>query len=117
MILPPKLEVIASGVFQSCWKLKDVSIPQSGNLISIGAEAFARCSLLQSVLLPTTGLRRLERWTFASCTSLTHLWIPPTVEAIDDDDAVVHCPSLVSVEVPESLNDLKLVLILTTPTP
>eukprot|EP00526_Cylindrotheca_closterium_P007820 CAMPEP_0113642502 /NCGR_PEP_ID=MMETSP0017_2-20120614/22329_1 /TAXON_ID=2856 /ORGANISM="Cylindrotheca closterium" /LENGTH=664 /DNA_ID=CAMNT_0000553931 /DNA_START=358 /DNA_END=2352 /DNA_ORIENTATION=+ /assembly_acc=CAM_ASM_000147 len=129
VILPPKLETISTETFKYCSKLKDISIPKSVacvgiaafircgltqldlsrcNLTSIGRRAFAHCSQLKNVLLPRTSLKRIEEGTFEDCSSLTHLWIPPTVEYIDNR-AFVECTSLLSVEVPETLKGVRFV--------
>eukprot|EP00526_Cylindrotheca_closterium_P009662 CAMPEP_0113638556 /NCGR_PEP_ID=MMETSP0017_2-20120614/20202_1 /TAXON_ID=2856 /ORGANISM="Cylindrotheca closterium" /LENGTH=419 /DNA_ID=CAMNT_0000549677 /DNA_START=234 /DNA_END=1490 /DNA_ORIENTATION=+ /assembly_acc=CAM_ASM_000147 len=129
VILPPKLETISKEAFRNCPELKDVSIPKSVahvgilafyscglthldlsrcNLTSIGEFTFADCSQLKNVLLPRTSLKRIDVGPFESCSSLTHLWIPPTVEYIDNR-AFAKCTSLLSVEVPESLKGVRFV--------
>ncbi|KAL3928045.1 MAG: hypothetical protein SGBAC_012818, partial [Bacillariaceae sp.] len=129
VILPPELETVPDGIFHCCSKLKDVSIPKSVtwigdyafshcglthvdlsrcNLTSMKTSAFAHCSELKRVLLPRTGLIRIEEETFSRCTSLTHFWIPPTVEHIERN-AFDGCTSLLSVEVPETLGHMQFV--------
>ncbi|KAL3938730.1 MAG: hypothetical protein SGBAC_006424 [Bacillariaceae sp.] len=128
VILPPKLKTIPIEAFIACYKLKEVSIPklvtcigvsaffdcglthidllQCQRLTSIGEGAFGDCQQLKTVLLPQTGgLKRIEAKTFIGCDSLTHLWIPPTVECIEDG-AFANCASLLSVEVPETLEHI-----------
>jgi hypothetical protein len=130
VILPPKLEIIPGLAFANCSKLKDIGIPQSvigvgerafqasgltqldlsqSNMIRIGKWAFSRCSNLKSVIFPTTGkLKVIEEMSFLSCQSLTHLWVPPTVECIGEF-AFAGCTSLLSVEVAETLKRLPFV--------
>lgn len=129
VILPPKLDIVPKEAFKNCKKLKDVSIPKSVSsvgdsafadcglthldlsqciLTSVGRFAVARCAQLKSVLLPMTGLKRIEARTFDTCSSITHLWIPPTVEYIDNG-AFADCISLLSIEVPERLKQVRFV--------
>ena len=124
--LPPKLEVIAKSLFDNCKKLKDISVPQSVvcvekeaflssgltqldfsqcNITAIGESAFSYCTNLKNVMLPSSNLRRIEKRTFQNCSSLTHFWIPPTVEHIENG-AFAGCSSLLSLEVSEAWKSL-----------
>ncbi|CAJ1929101.1 unnamed protein product [Cylindrotheca closterium] len=95
------LTSIGDCAFESC-RLTDLDLSQC-NLTSIGRRAFAGCRRLKKILLPRTSLKTIEVGTFQECILLTHLWIPPTVECIKTG-AFGKCSSLLSVELPESLN-------------
>ena len=70
----------------------------------IGAEAFAWCTSLTSVTIPST-VKTIERNAFQYCSSLTSVSIPFSVTSIGRD-AFSRCISLESVKLPNSLKEI-----------
>lgn len=121
LVLPPDLEQIASGLlagemmsevvigdklvrvcgnaFLRCRKLKHVSLPSS--LKSIGNDAFAGCSSLESLEIPDS-VECICRGAFDGCTSLKHIKLSSSCKSLPDF-AFFRCTSLEEVVIPASV--------------
>ena len=108
------------GPFYSCESLTTVDLSGCTNLKIIGNEAFAECTSLTSIKLPTsvtairycafedceslvtvdlsgcTNLTTIDEGAFEDCTSLTSITIPESVTTIGDD-AFYDCESLTDI--------------------
>ena len=76
------LESIGDGAFAHCTSLKVIAIPSTVKVI--GARAFRNCRMLGSVEL-REGLESIRDGAFAHCTSLEQVTIPSTVNFIHGD--------------------------------
>lgn len=71
---------------------------------SIGKRAFAGCSSLVSVSLPS-GLASIGDRAFENCSSLTSVTLPAGIQSVAEG-AFFYCDSLVSVSLPEGLTSI-----------
>eukprot|EP00980_Cylindrotheca_fusiformis_P016384 scaffold4883_cov61-Cylindrotheca_fusiformis.AAC.1 len=133
IILSFSVQEIGENAFRYCKKLKsilyqgrekeEVGIPSTVRVID--AKAFFGCMLLARLGLKE-GLKRIGRFAFYKCNSLTEVEIPSTVNVIDDQAfencnglarlglneglerigkrAFMWCRSLTEVEIPSSVN-------------
>ena len=105
MTIPEKVELINDGLFNDCSSLTGVRLPKNAlNFYEktttriYGASLFRNCSLLRNVDLPY-GLVHIGQSCFDGCTSLENVFIPDTVETIDDY-AFRNCSSLSEIDIP-----------------
>ena len=74
------------------------------SIISIGAEAFARCVDLLDVEIPNTVLS-IKNEAFSGCKGLTSIELPSNVETIGNS-AFQDCTGLTTVCIPNSVNSI-----------
>jgi hypothetical protein len=86
-------------VFAGCNLLESVSIPNSVDLIGVGA--FSLCSNLEKIILPTN-LKTIEEETFLECVKLSDVSLPEGLETIKEM-AFMWCSSLSFITLPSSL--------------
>ena len=98
--LPKSLTRIPGGAFEGCRSLTSIDIPDG--VTSIGADAFAGCSLT-SIDIPD-GVTIIQSGTFAGC-RMTSINIPDGVTSIGAS-AFSDCSSLVSIELPDGLDSI-----------
>lgn len=76
VVIPNGITTISAYAFQNCTKLKDLTLPNS--VTSIGDYAFVGCSSLKSVVLPNNDIITFKHEMFARCTSIESITIPFT---------------------------------------
>ena len=81
--------------FASCTSLTSITIPSS--VTTIGEMAFDSCTSLSSVTIPS-GVTSIEDWAFSNCSALTSIDIPDGVTSIGEM-VFESCTSLSSVTV------------------
>ena len=86
-----------------CGSLKSVDMSQS-NIVDFGSSAFAECSLLSNVVLPST-LTSIVQYCFRGCSSLASITIPDTVDVIGNY-AFQECSSLASIVLPNAVSSI-----------
>ena len=91
----PQTKHIADQAFAGCKNLKTVSIPETGNLISIGKRAFSECSSLEEIVIPE-GITVIDAHTFDGCTALATVHLPASLTHIEVG-GFDHCPALTNV--------------------
>lgn len=84
---------IYNSAFASCSSLSSITLPTG--LTNISANLFNGCSSLTSIILPST-ITSIEANAFSACTSLTNISIPNTVSFIGQN-AFYGCSSLTSI--------------------
>ncbi len=94
---------IGDYAFARCTELTSIEIPSS--VTSIGNNAFTKCSSLPSVTLQNS-LTTIGDRAFSECTSLTSMTIPSSVTSLGEG-IFYRCTALVSVEVPNGITILK----------
>ena len=98
--LPDTLEVIGENAFAGCGSLSEVTIPDSVTLI--GKCAFSGCSSLASVQLPEK-LQTMDSELFRNCGRLSDVQIQNKVKTVGKN-VFNGCKSLVSLTLPDSVN-------------
>ena len=88
--------------FANCSSLKEVKLPTSA--IRIGAKAFQQCGNLTSVTIPD-GIASIGDYAFGWCGSLTSVDIPNSVTSIENA-AFTYCDRLSSVRLSNSIENL-----------
>lgn len=102
-IFPPEVNSIATYAFSSCnTSLKSIEIPDT--ITHIGTHAFANCSVLESVKLPSN-LKNISEGMFENCKSLKNIEIPESVEFIGAS-AFAGCSMLESIKLPNTLTEI-----------
>ena len=97
------LEQIGNDAFSSCRSLVSVKLPFS--LKVIGEEAFEDCPLLNEIYIPDT-IERIQARAFKNC-NFTNFRIPPSIGSVVDVSIVGSNTSLVSLELPETVERLE----------
>lgn len=90
------------GLYQECYHLKAVSIPDS--VVSIGDYAFNRCYAMTSVSLPDT-ITSIGNSSFSECYNLETIDLPEALETIGGS-AFSDCHLLDSVLMPDSVKTI-----------
>ena len=110
VIFPDGLEIIGSGTFRGCTRLRTIEIPNTvrsigaafshsglteitipGSVRKIGEDAFMDCRALEKVTL-SEGLVEIDKEAFCGCFKLSSIRVPEGVKI--GDDAFRHCPAL-----------------------
>lgn len=78
VVLPAGVTVIGDYAFSDCHALKEVVFSSGGQLVEIGANAFAGCWGLKEMEIPA-GVKRIGDNAFANCTGLTSFKLSNTV--------------------------------------
>lgn len=86
------LKSIGQMAFHMCTSLYALSLPKS--LESIGNAAFLDCSTLLGVEFPVGINVKMENHTFASCSALVNLFIPPSIEDAEGFAKSNNCSAL-----------------------
>lgn len=82
--------ITGCGSFMNCSSLTStINLP---NVVLIPESAFNGCSSIQLVTYPI--LKRMNNYAFANCTSLTEIIIPSTVTHLGDVNTFMNCTSL-----------------------
>lgn len=102
VVLPSTLKGITYGMFENCYGLKTIVIPEG--IESINTKAFMHCSSLEEITLPST-VKYIYSEAFAFCTSLKKIVLPEGLISIDDK-AFVGCEALKSIELPSTLKEI-----------
>ncbi len=100
--IPPTVQTIADGAFETCSSLISVTLPES--ITEIGYSAFSECSSLPSIILPQ-GLTEISENVFANCSSLTSVTLPDGMTRIGWN-AFSGCSSLPSIILPQGLTEI-----------
>jgi hypothetical protein len=79
--IPSSVTAIAPGAFSDS-SLEEIMIP--GNVVTLGASAFARNRLLKKVIIEP-GVKEIGYKAFGECASLETLVIPQSVRSVDDN--------------------------------
>lgn len=104
VVLPSGLTGIGRGAFAGCKRLTSVTLPAT--LDSIGNYAFAGCESLAAVTLPAR-VEHVGCGAFMRCTSLASFAVEPMSRLNTiDDAALLDCPSLVTLQLGESLQEM-----------
>ena len=98
----PEMTAIPYGMLAGCASLKEITIPESVQVIA--ENAFLECHSLEEVSLPA-GLKTIGRSAFSGCSSLKHMVIPSGVASIGGY-AFSTCESLEWIAVPDSVTEL-----------
>ncbi|MFI3330164.1 MAG: leucine-rich repeat protein, partial [bacterium] len=96
---------ITSGGFYACLLIEEVVI--SENIELINSNAFRGCTNLQKITFNTSVLKEIGDSAFASCTSLSSLFLPEGVQTISSF-AFDGCSSLEILYLPTTLNNIAL---------
>lgn len=100
--LPDGLEIIESGAFNFCDRLKEIKFPNS--LKKIGQEAYYGCKKIDSITVPE-GVTKIEKNTFAFCENLDKVKLHENLKSIAPG-AFQGCDCLGKLEIPNSVTRL-----------
>lgn len=108
LIIPETIDgypvsAIGEYAFAGCSLLTSISIPTS--IEFIGAHAFSDCSALTNILWNAGSLKAVKNNAFSGCVALKNIVVPDGVEEIGSD-IFVHCHSLTNAVVPASVTNL-----------
>lgn len=102
--IPKNVYKVDSYAFSGCTALKTVTI-NTRELEEFGEGAFASCSSLTSISLPS-GLKKISHGLFSCCSSLTSVSIPSTVTTIEGV-AFGECTNLSNITLPSSVTNVE----------
>lgn len=126
LTIPPSVMHVGEYAFMECSYLTKVTFDQNSQLTTIGGSAFASCSALTSVVLPST-LTSISDMLFSTCTALTTVTIPNSVKQIErlafyqsgikaivipdgvtsiEREAFLNCKALTSITIPASVKTI-----------
>lgn len=100
IIMPRGLKHIESGAFEGCTNLRIVDL-RSAFITNIPATLFQNCFKLEEVLLPDSVVT-INEMAFENCGMLKSISLPENLQTIGDD-AFCHCSSLAEVVLPKKL--------------
>lgn len=103
VLLNNGLQSIGDGAFAFCTSLESITIPST--VKDIDEAAFYKCSSLKEVVL-NEGLVKIGQSAFSRCESLERISIPSTVIDIDDGQAFYKCSSLKELVLNEGLKKM-----------
>jgi hypothetical protein len=104
IILPATVKTIGNYAFQNCAALESVSWSDAPVDATLGSQAFLRCEVLNSVVLPST-LTSIGAATFSNCGSLSEITLPASLITIDNI-AFLNTTGLASITLPASLTTI-----------
>lgn len=81
---PASITSIGSGAFTGCLKITRVRFMPGSGTVEMGENLFSQCQVLTSVTLPQT-VSCISVGMFHSCTLLSELYIPKSVQRIEQD--------------------------------
>jgi hypothetical protein len=93
---------IGDSAFNSCYRLTNVSIPNS--VTNIGSITFGRCTNLTSVTMPNK-LTSIGTYAFAYCFSLTNVTPPNSISNLGEGGFFL-CANLTSITIPNHANNI-----------
>ncbi|MBQ9085345.1 MAG: leucine-rich repeat domain-containing protein [Clostridia bacterium] len=97
---PSSILTVSASAFEGATFLERVDMSTS-SITSIGAKAFASCSVLSELILPTT-LTEIGEYVFAFCQALDNVVIPPSLTYLSDY-MFAGCTKLASLTLPTAL--------------
>ena len=103
--IPSSVLTIGNKMFMDCVALESVDFDMNSSLSSIGVSMFENCYNLSSVSMPNS-IVNIYSSAFENCYSLTNITIPASVKKISDY-AFAFCYSLIEVCNKSSLNIIK----------
>lgn len=75
LTLPEGIVSLSGWMFENA-KCTYINLPKT--LTAIGTQCFIHCEHLASMFLPY-GIKEIPSWAFGFCSSLSEIWIPPTI--------------------------------------
>lgn len=102
VILPIRLTIIESQLFEGCETLNNIILPTK--LEDIGDYAFDGCTSLKHIDLPSS-IKSIGEGVFSGCVNLIEIKIPEKVEFISDS-LFFDCSNLQKVELPSSIKQI-----------
>ena len=100
--IPQSVTEIYESAFHSCESLKEITIPDG--VTEIGGFAFAWCFALENVKLPA-GLNKISNDAFERCTSLKSIKLPTSVTVIEKE-AFEECTALTEINIPYGATEI-----------
>jgi len=100
--LPDTITSIGANAFANNTKLESVNIPDA--VTTIGSAAFTGCASLKSITIPD-GVTEIGDYTFNGCSSLTEITIPDSVTKIGLN-AFAGCYSLKTIKLPDTITEI-----------
>lgn len=103
VIIPDSIEKIEHTAFAKCTKLQSVRLPSK--LKTLGYGAFSYCQAMTSVIL-SEGLETIEHRAFIGCSNLKDIQLPSTLKQTGES-VFYYCTSLESIIIPEGLTEIQ----------
>lgn len=101
--IPEGITEIGAGAFSQNTRITAVKFP--GTLTSVGQNAFYKCSALESVIIPESGVETIGDNAFYSCTMLKTVTLPSTLKSLGSN-AFSDCSALSTPVLPASLQTI-----------
>lgn len=100
--LPDGVKTVGDMAFQNCSSLNSVRLPE--DMISIGESAFSYGNL-HTLVLPTSGLNKIEKYAFQHNQNIINLYIPDNIKTIGEK-AFYECTGVTELRLPETMTAL-----------
>ena len=100
-VVPDGIQTIGDNAFSGCFKLRDITLPQS--VLYIGKHAFDSCAI-KSITIPEN-VDQISGYTFRMCNDLTNIMLSDNLEGIGDG-AFFGCSSLKSITIPANVSSM-----------
>lgn len=102
--LPASVTEVGAGAFMSCENLTSAAFAPGGTQVTMGANLFTQCWRLSEVTLPQS-IDRISGGMFQVCGALSSLDIPQGAAGIDNE-AFASCASLTKLTIPDSVAEI-----------
>ena len=102
--IPNSVTVLYGAAFQSCTQLSTVTFDASSTLVSIGDAVFQGCFNLTGILIPNS-VTSIGFGGFTECSSITSIIIPPNV-SFTGSNHLLRCTNLTSITFQNNLTSI-----------
>lgn len=102
--IPSTVQSVGTNAFYNCIGLMNVRFDASESAVTLGSNAFGKCTALEKIILPTE-IKSIPSGCFSGCSSLNGVLLPSTVTSIGSE-AFLSCSSLTTFYIPASVTSI-----------